>query len=53
MTPARPDRAPPQDAPPDDRAVLDQALRDLIIRLARNRAWADHLAAMESQGKPQ
>lgn len=30
-----------------DAETVDQALRDIIIRLARQRAWADHVASLQ------
>jgi len=37
---------------PSDAEDPEQALRDIIIRLARQRAWADHVAAMTAQRAP-
>ncbi|GEM_PF-5985183 len=33
----------------EDREVVDQSLKDLIIKLARRRAWEDHVAALETR----
>lgn len=41
-------RAAPEKSRPDDHEVIDQAARELIIQLARRRAWQDHMASMEA-----
>lgn len=33
---------------PDDFGAIDKAARDLIIQLARRRAWQDHMASLEA-----
>lgn len=32
-----------------DSQIIDQAMRDIIIRLARQRAWADHVASLQAR----
>lgn len=32
----------------DDFEAIDKAARDLIIQLARRRAWQDHMASLEA-----
>lgn len=44
-----PPRAP---MPPEARETLDAMTRDLLIALAREQAWADHLAAMTPRNNP-
>lgn len=34
---------------PEDRENIDQSFRELIIKLARRRAWEDHVAALETR----
>lgn len=34
---------------PEDREIIDQSFRELIIKLARRRAWEDHVAALETR----
>lgn len=29
--------------------IIDQAMREVIIRLARQRAWADHVASLQAR----
>ena len=33
----------------EDREIIDQSFRELIIKLARRRAWEDHVAALETR----
>ncbi|MEH7828447.1 hypothetical protein [Gemmobacter denitrificans] len=38
--------------PPEARETLDAMTTDLLIALAREQAWADHLAAMTPRKQP-
>lgn len=34
---------------PEDRETIEQSFRELIIKLARRRAWEDHIASLETR----
>lgn len=34
---------------PEDRETIEQSFRELIIKLARHRAWEDHVASLETR----
>jgi len=53
MQTAGPPVASSRNTPPDDQAEIDAALDDIIRRLARRRAWEDHLREMGAGGHPQ